>query len=313
MNSEELQNQLAQYLKYRESQGYRHTSSGTLTRFVQDYVIDHPGESVQVRDVLEWVTLVRRTPQTQSSILSALRGFLSFVKATDPATSIPGKHLLECPRRSPPYILSTEQLQSILRAATTARPRGGLRADAYVAVLGLLASSGLRISEALHLKAADVCLQNEPPHVVVRETKFKKARIVPLHPTTAGHLKQYAARRAHKCHARQASIFFVTDYGQPLDHDTLLRWFSRVTGTLGLHLPDGRRPTLHSLRHTFAVQRLTQWYEEQAPVMELFPNLSVYLGHVSPSESYWYVSATPELLGSASDRFSSFATSGDQS
>jgi integrase/recombinase XerD len=86
-----------------------------------------------------------------------------------------------------------------------------------------------------------------------------------------------------------------------------------VTGTLGLHLPDGRRPTLHSLRHTFAVQRLTQWYEEQAPVMELFPNLSVYLGHVSPSESYWYVSATPELLGSASDRFSSFATSGDQS
>ena len=157
----------------------------------------------------------------QSAILSALRGFLRFVKAVDPATSVPDNHLLPSPRRNPPYILSVEQLQLILHAAATARPRGGLRADAYVAVLGLLASSGLRVSEALHLKETDVHLRDESPHVVVRETKFKKSRIVPLHPTTAAHLKQYADRREHKCHARRATMFFVTDFGHPLDHNSL--------------------------------------------------------------------------------------------
>ena len=155
-------------------------------------------------------------------------------------------------------------------------------------------------------------LQDEPPHFVVRETKFKKSRIVPLHQTTAEHLKQYAARRAHKCHARRATMFFVTDFEQPLDQNSLWRWFSCATVKLGLHLPDGRRPTLHSLRHSFAVHRLTKWYEDGVSAAELTPTLSVYLGHVSPRESYWYISATPELLGSASDRFSAFATSGDK-
>jgi len=249
----------------------------------------------------------------QSAILSALRGFLRFVKAVDPATSVPDNHLLPSPRRNPPYILSVEQLQLILHAAATARPRGGLRADAYVAVLGLLASSGLRVSEALHLKETDVHLRDESPHVVVRETKFKKSRIVPLHPTTAAHLKQYADRREHKCHARRATMFFVTDFGQPLDHNSLWRWFSCATAKLGLHLPDGRRPTLHSLRHSFAVHRLTQWYEDGASAAELAPTLSIYLGHVSPRESYWYVSSTPGLLGSALNRFAAFAGMGDQS
>jgi integrase/recombinase XerD len=106
-------------------------------------------------------------------------------------------------------------------------------------------------------------------------------------------------------------MFFVTDWGQPLDHNSLWRWFARATGKLGLHLPDGRRPTLHSLRHSFAVHRLTQWYEDGAPAVELAPTLSVYLGHVSPRESYCYLSAIPELLGSASDRFSAFAVLGD--
>jgi len=311
MNGEELQELLNRHVEHRKLLGYRQTHSGTLARFVHDIVHDRPGESIKTADVLEWITQVRRAPQSQSAILSALRGFLRFVKAVDPATSVPGKHLLATPRRNPPYVLSVEQLQSILNLATTARPRGGLRSAAYVSILGLLASSGLRIGEALHLRAVDVHLGEEPPHVVVRETKFKKSRIVALHPTTADHLRQYAVRRGHKCHARRAPMFFVTDWGQPLDHDSLGRWFARATAKLGLHLPDGRRPTLHSLRHSFAVHRLTQWYEDGASAAELAPTLSVYLGHVSPRESYWYVSATPELLGSASDRLRVFAALGD--
>ncbi|CAN7633685.1 tyrosine-type recombinase/integrase [Paraburkholderia sp. DD10] len=313
MNGEELRDLLIRYVEHRKLLGYRYTHGGVLTRFVQDHAIEHPGESIKAKEVLEWVTRVHRAPPTQVAILSALRGFLRFVKAIDPATSVPDNHLLPSPRRNPPYILNEEQLQSILHAAATARPKGGLRADAYVAVLGLLASSGLRVGEALHLKERDVHLRNEPPHVVLRETKFKKSRIVALHPTTAVHLQQYADRREHKCHARRAPLFFVTDFGQALDYDTLSRWFSCATAKLGLHLPDGRRPTLHSLRHSFAVRRPTQRYEDGASAAELAPTLSVYLGHVSPRESYWYVSSTPELLGIVSNRFAAFCGVGGQS
>jgi integrase len=173
MNGEELRDLLIRYVEHRKLLGYRYTHGGVLTRFVQDHAIEHPGESIKAKEVLEWVTRVHRAPPTQVAILSALRGFLRFVKAIDPATSVPDNHLLPSPRRNPPYILNEEQLQSILHAAATARPKEGLRADAYVAVLGLLASSGLRVSEALHLKERDVHLRNEPPHVVLRETKFK--------------------------------------------------------------------------------------------------------------------------------------------
>ncbi|WP_322041259.1 tyrosine-type recombinase/integrase [Burkholderia diffusa] len=312
MKPEELESQLAQYLDHRESLRYRQTHRGVLTQFVRDYAIEHPGEPVRVDHVLSWIMRVSRAPQTQSAILGTVRGFLRFVQVADPATAVPDGHLLRSPIRTPPFIWNAEQLRSILEAAANVRPRGGLRANAYVTVLGLLASSGLRIGEALRLEVSDVHLDGAMPHLVVRETKFKKSRIVPLHPTTADHLRQYADRRSRRCHARQAHAFFETDRGQPLDQKYLERWFSGVTDKLGLRRLGGRRPTLHSLRHTFAVNRLTQWYNEQVPVWDLIPNLSVYLGHVSPSDSYWYISATPALLAGASDRFAMFATSGGE-
>jgi integrase len=87
-------------------------------------------------------------------------------------------------------------------------------------------------------------------------------------------------------------------------------WFSRTTDRLGLRTLGGRRPTLHSLRHTFAVSRLTQWYAEQRAVLDLVPNLSVYLGHASLADSYWYISATPELLSGAGSLFENYSTQG---
>jgi len=313
MNRAELEDHLLQYIAHRKSLGYRQVPAGTLRRFVHDYTEEYPAESIQVGHVLDWVTRGTRSPQTQSGILCAVRDFLRFVSVTDQTTGIPDSHLLRSPRRSAPYIWTTEQLQTLLTAAKGVQPHRGLRAAAYVAVLGLIASSGLRISEALHLQVADVCLDAEQPHVVVRETKFKKSRIVPLHTTVVKRLKDYADRRTRHCHARRAHTFFVTDRGQPIDQKYMERWFAGITDKIGLRTPPGRRPTIHSLRHTFAVRRLTQWYEEGKSVWELVPNLSVFLGHVSPAESYWYISATPDLLNAASDRFSSYLSSGDPS
>ena len=313
MKREDLEGQLAQYLAHRKSLGYRQIQRPMLTKFVADYANEHESESIRVDHVLDWVTRTHRTPQTQSVVLSALRGFLRFLKVTDAATAVPGNGLLQSPVRTPPFIWNVEQVQSILSAAAKVRPHKGLRAQAYVSVLGLLASSGLRISEALHLQVADVHLDNAVPHLVVRETKFKKSRIVPLHPTVTGRLQAYADRRARHCHARHARTFFVTGLGQPLDQKIMERWFAHTTCKLGLRLPGGKRPTLHSLRHTFAVGRLTQWYADQKHVWDLIPQLSVYLGHVSPKDSYWYISATPELLVGASERFAKYSSLGEAS
>lgn len=311
MKPAELEGQLAQYLAYRESFGSRIISTGILKQFVRDYATEYPGEPIQVDHVLDWVIRGRRSPNVRSNILGVLRGFLRFVRITDPSTAIPDSHLLRSPIRTPPFIWSVDQLQSLLTAARNSRPHRGLRAHALASALGLMASSGLRVGETLRLQVADVRLDDEIPHLIIRETKFKKSRIVPLHPTTTARLKEYATRRAHHCRARHSHIFFVTDGGCQISRDSVEQWFAGIANKLGLRTPGGKRPSPHSLRHTFAVHRLTQWYIERKPVWELIPVLSIYLGHVSPSDTYWYISSTPELLSGASDRFGSYSASGE--
>jgi integrase len=310
MNNDDLIVHLEAYLDYRKSLGYKQEQRGLLSRFVNDHTRDHPGEPIKVDRLLDWITSDQRTAQTRVRRLSALRGFLRFLNGIDAETPIPDSHLLQCPARKPPFIWNAEQLQDLVKAARAVRPVRGLRPQAYVSVIGLLASSGLRISEALRLQVKDVHLKDPIPHLVIRETKFKKSRIVPLHQTVARRLSDYVERRSHHCRARHPATFFVTDSAHSLDLKYMQGWFSRTTDRLGLRTPGGRRPTLHSLRHTFAVSRLTQWYAEQRAVLDLVPNLSVYLGHASLADSYWYISATPELLSGAGSLFENYSTQG---
>jgi integrase len=311
MNRLELEDQLVQYLDYRKSCNFEPTQAGMLNRFVRHYSSVYPNEPIRVVRVLEWITQDQHSPQMHANMLWSLRDFLRFIRITDPTTGIPDSHLLRSPGRSPPFIWTMEQLQSLLTEAKNVIPHRGLRAQAYVSVLGLMACSGLRIGEVLRLQVKDVHLNDEQPNLVIRETKFRKSRIVPLHPTATRRLTEYANRRSRHCYARHASTFFVNDRGHPLKQETLSHWFATVAKKLGLATSRGKRPTLHSLRHTFAVHRLTQWYLEQKPVSDLVPNLSVYLGHVSPADTYWYISSTPALLISASDRFGSYVAPGE--
>jgi integrase len=309
MNASELALHLKSYLSYRESLGHKQEQRGTLRRFVNEYARDCPGEPITTAWLLNWITADQRSAQTQAGRLGttwipSLRAWIF------PETPIPDAYLLQSPKRKAPYIWTQDQLKELLLAAVAVRPARGLRAQAYASVIGLLVSCGLRISEALRLQEKEVHLTDEVPHIVIRETKFKKSRIVPLHPTVAERLSAYASRRDRHCHARHSAVFFVTDSGRSLDLKYMERWFSRVIDRLDLRTSSGRRPTLHSLRHTFAVSRLTQWYAEQKPVLDLIPNLSVYLGHASVADSYWYISATPELLTSAGSRFEDFSDRG---
>jgi integrase len=173
MNNDDLIVHLEAYLDYRKSLGYKQEQRGLLSRFVNDHTRDHPYEPIKVDRLLDWITSDQRAAQTRVGRLSALRGFLRFLNGIDAETPIPDSHLLQCPARKPPFIWNAEQLQDLVKAARAVRPVRGLRPQAYVSVIGLLASSGLRISEALRLQVKDVHLKDPIPHLVIRETKFK--------------------------------------------------------------------------------------------------------------------------------------------
>jgi len=178
-------------------------------------------------------------------------------------------------------------------------------------VLGLLASTGLRVGEALRLQIDQVKLELDPPQLHIRETKFHKSRIVPLHLSTAERLCQYRGQRVHGHYEALSEAFFVPERGQHLQHRALHDWFTRRCQRLALHpTVGGRAPCLSSFRHTFAVTRLQRWYEQGLDVQALLPHLSVYLGHVHPQESYWYLTAVPELLSAAATRFQRYAQAG---
>jgi integrase len=153
-----------------------------------------------------------------------------------------------------------------------------------------------------------VQLDTDPPRISVLETKFRKSRIVPMHPTTAEKLKTYAMLRRKLGYAGLSDLFFMSEIGTAISYGFFATWFTRTARRLGMSPPPGSRaPTLHSLRHPFAVERLTQWCLDGKPVQQWIPNLSVYLGHVSPVETYWYLTATPALLATAATAFGTYA------
>lgn len=199
-----------------------------------------------------------------------------------------------------------------MRAAQEAGPRGALRPYTLSTLIGLLASTGLRIGEAIRLTMADVQLAHVPSFLHIRETTFHKSRLVPLHASTADQLRHYMGMRAHLRYDALSDVLFVPEQGQALSHKALGHWFTTQCQRLGIApLTGGRRPSLHALRHAFAIERIRQWYQDGVDVQARLPNLSVYLGQVRPQESYWYLTATPELFTAAATRFERYAIQGE--
>jgi integrase/recombinase XerD len=243
--------------------------------------------------------------------LSMVRGFLRYLQALLPDTEVPAPGRLPSPRRPTPFLFTPTQITALLEAAQTSRPRGSLRPHTLSSVLGLLTGTGLRIGEALRLQRDHVHLAGDPPHLHIQETKFHKSRLVPLHPSTAERLRHYQAQRVRVHDDGSSTAFFVSAQGQPLQQRAMHDWFARLCQRVAIASPaGGRAPCLTSFRHTFAVTRMQRWYEQGLDTHALLPHLSVYLGHIHPQESYWYLTAVPELLGAAAHRFETFAYAG---
>jgi integrase len=244
--------------------------------------------------------------------LDVLRGFARHEAAQDIRTEIPADGLLGSARRrrGQPHIYSERELTDLLRAAAALLPPGGLRPQTYTTFFGLLASTGLRVSEAIRLMQADVDLGGQV--LRVSETKARKSRLVPLHPSTTRALATYAAERDRRHPRPQVSAFFLDGGGLPLKYNTVKDTFADLRRGLDWVRPASpgsrrRLRRIHDLRHSFACRRLLAWYEEGGDIHVKLPALSTYLGHVHVRDTYWYLTAIPDLMAVASARFERLA------
>jgi integrase len=297
-----------EYLDYRRRLGFRLRSEGKiLLAFARD--ADRSGHCGPLTNDLavRWArSSVDAAPLYQARRLQVVRGFARYRAIFDPATENPPEGLLgPAQRRTTPHIYSETELSILLAAARRLRSPTGLRHRTYATLIGLLSCTGLRISEALKLRRADVDWGGAT--LTIRETKFRKSRLVPLHPATVPVLEAYARSR-DCCHpSPQSDAFFVSERGTPLAYSTV-----RITfGKLRAHLPsrpdsERRAPRIHDLRHTFACRRLLRWYDEGVDLDHAVLALSTYLGHAQVSDTYWYLTGIPELLNLAATRFEHF-------
>ena len=297
------------YLSVRRGLGFDLETTEWQLRDFASYAdrIGHNG-SVTIELAVEWAQSSRSSNPAQAvRRLAAVRQFARHRALFDPATEVPPVGLLgRIPRRPPPHIYTEAEVAALLRQASRLRPRHGLRPATYVAYFSLLVSTGLRLSEACRLTTNDVDLVNSI--LVIRETKFRKSRLVPLHASTTQALSRYADRR-DACHAAPRSEhFFRTEQSPRLRRAAVEKTFSRIKQRLGwTRRGRTRQPRIHDLRHTLVTRRLLRWYQDGADVDRKILALATYLGHAKVTDTYWYCTAVPELLASTSQRFERFA------
>jgi integrase len=172
--------------------------------------------------------------------------------------------------------------------------------ETYATLIGLLAVTGMRLGEAVNLDRSDI--NEHDGLLVIRHAKFGKSREIPLHQTTVAALHAYAAKRDMVIPRPRSPSFFLSQRGTRPFNANIDGVFPRLLRRTGLPDQARHRLRIHELRHTFAVQTFIDWYKAGANVQALVPILSTYLGHVNPSNTYWYLTAVPELVCIVAER-----------
>lgn len=286
-----------EYLALRRALGFklRH-ETWWLPDFVS-FLRTHGSAVITTELALKWACQPADTsPGWWAHRLNAVRVFARHHHASDPRTQVPPADLIPWgTRRRTPHLYTPDEVASLMREA--AKLPSPLRAAAYTTILGLLWATGMRVSEALRLDDEDIDWDHQL--VTVHGSKFGKSRHVPVHSTTLAALREYARRRDHLLRHRTSAAFFVSSTGHRVILQNLHLAFLRFLERAGFDR--GRRPRIHDLRHSFAMTTLLDWYRAGVDVERRLPWLSTYLGHVSPTTTYWYLTATPELLSLASE------------
>ena len=299
----DLQAALDEYLKIRRTLGFKLRDEGTaLAQFL--LFLEKKDALFITRDLaLQWATLPQNAlPAHWARRLTMVRNFAKFRSSKDPRTEIPPQDLLPFRyRRKPPYIYDDGEISRLLKASSHLPSVIGLRASTYCTLLGLLAVTGMRVSESIALNRRDVDLARGV--LTVRLTKFGKSRLIPVHLSTVEKLTEYSQLRDRLFFSPRCPNFFVSEKGMRLTHWSVRWTFVKLSREIGLRGPhDSHGPRLHDLRHTFAVKTLLRWYQKGIDVERHMPKLATFLGHTHVKDTYWYISAVPELLRLASKR-----------
>lgn len=304
-----LQARVDDYLAERRRLGYRLRSTagalGSFARYVHHLELTGP---LTIEVMSAWARQAKThndDPATWARRLMRLRPFTAWLQQFEPATEVPDSTVFgSMGGRPAPHIFTEQEIIDLLAAARRLGP--DLRGATYEALFGLLAGTGLRISEAVNLTQADVDLH--AGLLTVRQTKFGKSRYVPLHPTVRDALRDYCQRRDLHITPSEETPFFITTRGRLLGCAMSPRQVDRVFQQLREHLGWVNRGShaairIHDLRHTFIVRRLLLWQAQGVDIDQAMLALSTYVGHVRVSNTYWYLSGVPELLGLAAERF----------
>lgn len=287
-----LSDQISNYLALRRAVGFKLNTVETYLRSFGNFASARGDTHVFGNTVIDWAAQAR-SANSRARRLEVATRFARFVHAEDTRHEIPPNHVF-CKRihRRAPYLMSDNEMERMMIEAGSLNPKDSLRPHTYRTIFGLLASTGLRISEALRLQFDDVT----PDGLIIRETKFKKTRLVPLHETVDRALGLYLERRRHSA-GIEPHLFVSHRTGRRLHYAVVARTFREVLATAGI--PDQRSSAklrLHDLRHRFAVAALQSGPNERDRIADHMLALSTYMGHARVESTYWYLESTPALM-----------------
>ena len=282
------------FVAMKKKLGYRFTKNEYMLRSFARFAEAHNEPFVDSGTALEWAS--RSTGASQSARvrkLHVLHAFACWMHAEDPRHEVPHRDALGPlkERRPQPCLMSTDDIKKLLAAALSIEPAGTLTPLTWHYLFGLIAATGLRISEALTLTLDDVT----PDGLIIRDTKFHKSRMVALHPTTRDALNRYIAVR-RKAETTDGRLFILASTGHPPHRHYATLIFRELAEQTGIRERGAARgPTPHSLRHSFAVRSIESLGPAADPGRHMLA-LATYLGHTEVSDTYWYLEATPILL-----------------
>ena len=298
-----LKRAVERYIGLRHATGFKFEKPARLLRSFAEFAVAKGDTHVKTITAVEWAAS-GCTPGQRGIRLRAVVRFAQHLKAEDPAHEIPPAGVFVVPSNRPtPYIYTPDEIARIIEAAGQLRRSviTPLRAELYQTLFGLIAATGLRVGEALRLRFDDLL----PGGILrIRNTKFAKSRLVPLHPTVVAALDQYLSLR-RRINTRNPHLF-LGGGAKPLHFRCVQSTFIVLLKRAGIAPDRSRRPRIHDLRHTFATRALQQCGAQPETVARHFVALSTYLGHSAVAHTYWYLEVTPDLMGDIAARAEAF-------
>jgi integrase/recombinase XerD len=291
-----------EYVGMRRSLGYKLAKARLLFDFIS-FLEKRASGHITTALALEWAQQASSAhPTVWAERLSWVRGFARHRSATDPLTEIPSKALIpKGSKRAQPYLYTEEEVKQLLEGALRLSTASPLKRQTLYCMFGLLAVSGMRIGEVLDLKVTNVDLR--AGIITVEGAKFGKSRLVPIHASTQKVLSDYLTFRNQFLKGRPAEHFFISKVGTRFEQGNLYRAFHALSREIGIRKADSHRgPRFHDFRHRFAIETMVRWYRNGEDAERRLPILSTYLGHVRVTDTYWYLTACPELMGAALKR-----------